>query len=138
MLVQQIKAIKSGRKELRVFAITMAVVLVLVGGFLLWRDSRYYLHLWGLAGLFLLTGLTVPSLLKPVHKIWMTISIVVGTVMTAVILCLLFYLIFTLAGLLARLFGKRFLQWKFDPDAKSYWVPRKLPTSDRSLHERQF
>lgn len=137
-MLQQIKNIKSGTKELRTFGITMAVILGTIGGFLLWRSSDYYPHLMVIAGLFLVSGLLVPVILKPVHKVWMTLSIILGTVMTAVILVLLFYLVFTPAGLLARLSGKRFLEWKFDPKAETYWIPKQRSVTDKGHYERQF
>lgn len=138
MIFQQIKNIKSGKKELRTFGITMAVILGVIGGFLIWRGSDYYPHLLVIAGLFLISGLAAPVILKPVHKIWMTISIVLGTIMTAVILLLLFYLVFTPAGLIARLFGKQFLQWQFRAEADTYWIPKEAASPDKTHSERQF
>lgn len=138
MIIQQIKNIKSGKKELRVFGITMAIMLGAIGGFLFWKGSEYYLHLLIIAGFFLATGLIVPVVLKPVHKVWMTLSIILGTIMTALILMLLFYLVFTPAGLIARISGKRFLVWKFDSTAETYWIPKSESTADKSRYEKQF
>jgi len=114
MTVEGIKNIESGRKELRKFGLTMGIVLGLLGGLWWWRANPYYSYLFILSIAFLLLGLAVPMLLKPVHKIWMTLAVLMGWLMTRVLLSILFFLVFTPMGLVARLFGKQFLDLKID------------------------
>lgn len=138
MIIQQIRNIKSGPKELRNFGITMAVALAIIGSFLLWRRNDYYTYLYAIAGVFLVLGLLLPVVLKPIHKVWMTLSILLGWVMTRLILCILFYLVFTPIGLLAKLIGKKFLNTRFDRNADSYWIMKDNSAADRTDYERQF
>ena len=138
MLSEEIKNIKSGRSELKKFGITMGIVLGLLGGFLLWRGKVYYPIFFIISTLFLVLGLTLPVLLKPIQKIWMILAVLMGWFMTRIILIILFYLIVTPIGLLARLFGKDFLNRKYDGDANTYWIPKKDTPADKKNYENQF
>ena len=138
MIVEEIKNIKSRKKDLRKFGITVGLVFTLLGALLLWRNKAYYYWLFIAAAAFLVPGLLVPVLLRPVHKIWMTVAIVLGWIMTRIILTVLFYLVITPTGLLGRLFGKSFLDLKFDDNAESYWIPRKKAEFVKEAYEKQF
>ena len=138
MIIEEIKNIKSGKSDLRQFGITMGIVLILFGGLFLWRDKDYYIYLFILAAVFIISGIVVPVVLKPIHKIWMTISIILGWIMTRVILSVLFYVVITPTRCLARLFGKQFLDLKIDKSLKSYWIPKKELKLNKADYERQF
>jgi len=138
MIIEEIKNIKSGKSDLRKFGITMAIVLVLLGGVLLWREKGYYFYFFIFAAAFIIPGLVVPVALKPVHTVWMTISVILGWIMTRVILSVLFYLVLTPTGWLAKLFGEHFLDLKIDNDASSYWIHRGKSQVNKSDYEKQF
>ena len=138
MVIEEIKNIKSGRRELQRFGITMSVVLGLIGGLFLWHEKGYFSCFFILSGAFFLFGIVVPILLKPIHKMWMTLAILMGWFMTRVILSVLFYLGVVAIGLLAKLFGKDFLDLKFDRNADSYWIPKGTAKFERSDYEKQF
>ena len=123
MINEEIRNIKSGRKELRKFGLTMGIVLGLLGGFTWWRGKGYFYYFFIISTLFFFFAFAFPSALKLVNKAWMTLAILMSWVMTRVILSLLFYLGITPMGFLARLFGKDFLGLKFNKNtAKSYWI----------------
>ncbi len=82
MIIEPIKNIKSGRSDLRKFGITVGIVLGLLGGLLFWRGKDSYLYFLMLSATFLLLGLVVPILLKPIHKVWMTLAVLMGWFMT--------------------------------------------------------
>ena len=138
MIVEEIQNIKSGKKELRQFGITFAVVLGFLSFWFLWRgrDEGYVLLIISIV--FLALGLFLPNLLKPLQKLWMTLAVLLGWLMTRVILIILFYLVVNPIGLLARLCGKDFLNKKFDSKADSYWIPREATTPDKKTYENQF
>jgi hypothetical protein len=138
MIIEEIKNIKSGKKELRQFGITIGVVLGLLGAWFLWRgrDGSHFLIITAIV--FFTLGVIVPLVLKPLHKLWMTLAVLLGWLMTRIILIILFYLVVTPIGLLARVCGKDFLNRGFDRKVKSYWIPRKTPPFDRKSYERQF
>lgn len=134
-----IKAAGKDKKELRRFGIIMAVALGVIGGLLLWRDRAHYVWFLILSACFLLSGIAVPSLLKPVYKAWMTMAGAMGWFMTRLILIILFYLVATPIGLLVRVLGKDFLELKFEGGpSESYWIPRKETGREAEKYENQF
>lgn len=143
-ILDEIKAIRSSFKELRKFGIIFAVAGAVIGGWLMWKHrhdgdyTRHYYFLGG-GGVFLLLGLLVPTVLLPLHKVWMTLAVLMGWVMTRVILSLLFFIGFTGMRCLGTVFGHRFLELKADPSAATYWIPRKAqPPRTVENYERQF
>lgn len=139
MVGETIKNTKSAGAELRRFGVTVGIVLGLLGGLFWWRGRNYYFYFLILSAAFLLLGLVVPIALKPIHKVWMGLAMLLGLLMTRVILCLLFYLVVTPIGILARLFGKDFLNSNFNKNAAdSFWIPRKTARFERSTYEKQF
>ncbi|MFH1221204.1 MAG: SxtJ family membrane protein [Candidatus Eisenbacteria bacterium] len=138
MAFDELSQIKSDRKELRKFGLTVGIAFAALGAFLLWRGRAYYPYFFGLGGALVLLGLVAPGLLKRAHRVWMSLALVLGWVMTRVILSLLFYLAFTPIGLVAKLLGKRFLRPKRDGAEDTYWVRRVPAKPDRTRYEKQF
>lgn len=147
-LLQEIKAIPSGRKELRNFGIVFAAVGAIIGGCLMWNHwdkegtiagytKPYYF--FGGGGVFLLLGLLLPVVLLPLQKVWMMLAALLGWVMTRLILSVMFFIAFTGMRCLGTIFGHRFLELKADPSATSYWISRKTqPPRTVQNYERQF
>jgi len=138
-LLADITAIDSSRRELRRFGITSGL-LGLVAGIVLWW---YGVAVWpwpmGLGIFLMVIGSVFPLLFRPVYRIWMALAIILGWIVTRVILIIVFYAVLTPIGLVARLFGKRFLQPGPDPGQRSYWVRRSHDEmADRERYERQF
>lgn len=139
MIIEEIKNINSSPRELRKFALAMAVPLALIGGFLLWRRSGYYWYFFIASGVFICPGMLAPVVLRPVHKVWMTFAIIMGWFMTRVILSVLFFLILTPTALLLRLLGKDLLNMRFDKDtSESYWLARDRNESQKPDYTKQF
>ncbi len=137
-MLTDIRNIKSGKHDLRKFGITVGIVLCILGGLLLWRGREYCRYLFYAGGAFLVLGAAAPAVLWPIQKVWMTVAVVLGWIMTRVILSILFYLVITPTGLLSRIFGKRFLDLDFGGKRDSYWIPKKKTHLDKSDYERQF
>ncbi len=138
MLLEEIKNIKSEKKDLRNFGITIGIALGILSGLLYWKERDTYTIFAAVSLAFILFGLALPFALKPLQKAWMTLAVILGWFMTRVILSILFYAVFTFIGLLARLFGKDFLDLKIETSKKSYWIQRKPQSFDKSHYERQF
>jgi hypothetical protein len=138
MLLEEIKNIKSEKKDLRNFGITFGVVLGILAGALWWNEKDTYSIFVILSLAFFFFGFALPSFLKPLQKAWMAFAVVLGFFMTKVILSILFYIVFTSIGLTSRLFGKQFLNLKIDNSRKSYWIRRKQEPFDKTRYEKQF
>lgn len=124
--------------QLRKFAVTMASVLTLIAILLLYGRKESCVYLFLLSLVFLLFGMLAPMRLKPIYKLWMAMSNIIGWFVTKLILCALFYLVLTPVSLLARLFGKNFLELEINPDANTYWVLRKNSQPEKTDYEKQF
>ena len=137
-IIEEIKNIKGDKSDWKKFGITMGIILTIIGLFLLWKRNNNYDYILYIAAAFCITGLILPTILKPIYKIWMTLSVVMGFIMTKVIMLIIFYLIVTPIGLVASLTGKKFLDMKIDKSAKSYWIAKEKTVKIKSDYERQF
>jgi hypothetical protein len=73
--------------------------------------------LYSVAIVLLLVDMIWPSLFKPVAKIWLGFSHILGSIMSKIILSIIFFLLVFPIGLLRQLIGKDSLQlkrWKND------------------------
>lgn len=139
MLLEEIKNIKSDRKKLREFGITIGIVLSLLGVFLLVRKKDYFYCFILFSILFFFCGFALPFVLKIPYRLWMALAAVMGWVMSRIILGILFYVVLTPIGLFLRMAGKDFLNLKFDRKAKSYWAKiNDYGRRNKSYYERQY
>jgi len=137
-LIEEIKNIKSDKSEWKKFGLTMGVILTLFGLFLFWKRNDYFAYVFLLAALFFISGVFLPSLLKPVFKVWMAFSVVMGYMMTRIIMVIIFYLIVTPTGFMASLTGKKFLDMKIDKSVNSYWIAKEKTQKTPNDYEKQF
>ena len=139
MIIEEIKNIDSSPKQLRNFALVMAGGLAFIGAVLLLTGRQYYWYFFIASGLFICPGLLLMPVLIPLHKVWMTFSIIMGWFMTRLILCALFFVVITPMALLMRLLGKDLLNIEFDKDSsKTYWLPREKNESQKPDYTKQF
>ncbi|MCX6152048.1 MAG: SxtJ family membrane protein [Ignavibacteriales bacterium] len=138
MIIEEIKNIKSTKKDLRSFGLTIGIALIIIG-LIIFLLKGNISKLWFGGGLIIiLVGLTFPILLLPLQKFWMAFSVILGWVSTRIILSLIFYFVLTPTRFLAKLFGKNFLILKFKTEEKSYWQKRVKKEFNPSDYERQF
>ena len=133
-----VKKLKTDRRELKKFGLTMAAAFGLLSALLAYRGSAALPYVLGLAGAFLVMGLAQPMLLKQVYVGWMGLAFALGAIMSRVILTLLFFTGMTVIGLISRMMKPDMLEERPDPNASTYWQKRE-PSSDVKRHlERQF
>ena len=138
MIREELKLIKEDKHSLRKFGLTVGVVLLLVGIVLYLIDKPAFVYLGVIGLLLILLGVSLPILLKPLNKAWMTLAILLGWFMSRVILTILFYLIVTPIGILLKIFGKDLLKLKSNDSLLSYWEEREKKVSEKIDYERQF
>jgi multisubunit Na+/H+ antiporter MnhG subunit len=137
-MIEDIRNIKSGEKELREFGVVVGLVLILFGAVAMFRGKPFYPYLYG-AGLALAAfGVLMPKTLKPLQKAWMASALVIGFVMSRLILGILFYLVMTPIGLLMKLFGKDLLDERLEKEKASYWIERGKDAIAAESYEKQF
>ena len=122
----ELRQLRRTPKALRKFAYLVGALLLIIGGdgvYKHWNVPEIAL-LFTIAALLLTCGAIRPQLLSRVYGAWMGIAFALGWIVSRAILIILFYLVITPVGLLARLFGKRFIDVNFPGTKDSYWIPR--------------
>ena len=135
-ILDEIKKIKSTKKELREFGIVMGCFFGLLTGLLIWRH-RPFLWMGGLSVFFFVFGFFLPNLLKPLQKAWMTFAVLMGFVMSRVILSILFFLVLSPLALISRLTGKKYLDLTFRKPEPTYWNPVQTK-NEKEYYEHQY
>ena len=137
-MFEEIKDIKSTKKELREFGLTIGIILVILGSVVLWRGKEIYPYLLGIGALFIILGFTLSQVLKPLQKIWMSFSIIMGFFVSRIILFILFFAVLTPIGLITRLLGKDILDQGIDRTRQSYWHDRTSEIENKKSYENQY
>lgn len=137
-MLEEIKNIKSEKSDMRKFGIAIGVILLVIAGFLFWKEKESYQIFLTVGTILFVLGILVPAVLKPIYWIWMIFATILGWIMTRVILSLLFYIIITPIGLILRFFGKQFLELKWDKSKESYWNYRTIKHLKMEDYEKQF
>lgn len=138
MLKDELKLINKSDEAVKKTGLTLGVVLILIA-LLLWylgKASFSYISIAG--GLFVILSFIAIPVLRPFHKIWMMLALLMGFVMSRVILTLLYYLVLTPIGLLAKIVGKKFMPLGFDKKASTYWEKREFTVKQQIDYDRQF
>lgn len=137
MLLDEIKNIKSAKKDLRDFGLVVGGALLLLSGLLFWRHKESYAYFLIPGAALVSLALLAPSVLKPLQRAWMALAVLLGWFTTRVILVILFYLALTPVAVVLRLSGKRFLELE-RTEGGSYWKRREIKEGDGVDYERQF
>ena len=137
-MLEEIKNIKSEKSDLRKFGITIGVILLIISGFLYWKEKESFQIFLIVGSVLFVLGIVIPVILKPIYWIWMIFATILGWIMTRVILSLLFYIIVTPIGLIPRFFGKQFLELRWDKSKESYWNFRTNEHLKKENYEKQF
>ena len=136
-LTDELRAVKSGEKDLRNFGFLLGGVLAGISLFPVLAGRGISLP-WFLAGITLtFLGLAYPRLLWPFQRIWMAAGILLGMVVTNIILTVFFFAALLPLALTLRLFRKRPFDPAFRLPGRSYWH-RRPPSSGASGLEKQF
>lgn len=138
MLKDELKHIDKSDDAVKKTGLTVGAVLILIS-FLLWylgKTSFIYFSIIG--GLFVIPAFIAIPVLRPFHRLWMMLALLMGSVMSRVILTLLYYFVLTPIGLLAKLVGKKFIPLQFDRKAATYWEKSEKIVKQKIDYERQF
>jgi hypothetical protein len=138
MILKEIRNIKESKKDLRKFGLTVGIVLLAIASLLYWKGKENYTAFEIIGGFLVVVSILFPIILRPLNKIWMTLAILMGWIMTRVILIVIFFIVLTPLSLIARLIGKDFLDLKIDKEKNSYWEVRDKKGEAAVDYERQF
>ena len=136
-MFEELNSIKSSRKDLKNFGVTIGFILLMVGAFLFVREKDSFIYFFSIGSILIVLGGITPLILKPIYKIWMIFAVIIGWIMTRVILSVLFFSIITTIGIFTRLIGKDFLNLKSKSN-ESYWNIRNKEYELNQDYEKQF
>ncbi|NJD23753.1 MAG: hypothetical protein FIA82_13980 [Melioribacter sp.] len=133
----EIRELDVSEKSLRKFGLTIGIVLLVFGSLLIWKRAWPTTNTIFVAVGFslVLGGLLTPNRLKTVYSIWMGFAFALGWVISRLILTILFVVVLTPLSIIAKLFGKKFLDLKFKDGKNSYWIPKEKRKID---YEKMF
>ncbi len=137
-MIEDIKNIKSGKKELREFGVTIGAVLIALGGIAIWRGKGAAIYFVSFGTVFVVLGLYFPAVLKPLQKVWMSAAAVIGFFMSRFILGIIFYLVITPISMIMKMTGKDILDERIDQTKISYWSQRSQTDKTKESYENQF
>ncbi len=123
-------------KELRQFGHIVGGVFSIIG---LWpfffRSEPPRLWALILGGLLILLGSVAPQSLRQVHRGWMKIGHVLGSINTRIILGIIYYLLITPMGLVMRLLGKDPMHRALERNADTYRLVRTPRSRDHMRNQ---
>ncbi len=138
MLKEEFRNIDTSEKAVKKTGATVGIVLIIISFILWWLGKNSFIYFSAVGGIFIILSYIAVPVLKPFHKFWIGLSLVLGFIMSRVILTILFYFVVTPIGLLAKLVGKKFMPLGFDKNATTYWEKREKTVKEKLDYERQF
>ena len=139
-MIEELKNIKISPKDLRQFGLLVGGIFLGLGILFLFlkKSPSLYDSFIVIGALLMLAGTLSPRALKTPYRLWMSLAILLGWCMSRVVLTILFYGVLTPTTLLARVFGKKFLDLRPDPSRNSYWEIRSEKIAPKDSYEKQF
>lgn len=122
---------------LRKFAITTAIVLIVLFALLLPWIFGFSFPLWPWIGGGILAawGLVAPSTLNPVYKVWMKFGLIMSRITTPIILGIVYYLVLTPVAFVMKISGRDPLSIKLHCESSSYRVESTKPDYKRQMEK---
>ena len=137
-MIEEIRNIKRTKKDLRKFGLVVGLFFIIIAAVLFWKGNQSFTYFFIIGLTLIIGGAAIPVILTPLYLVWMTFAVIMGWIMTRVILSILFYLIIMPIGLIPRMFGKQFLELKWDRTQDTYWNYRSMEQLKKDQYEKQF
>lgn len=137
-MLEEMKAIKGTREELKSFGILLGSIILIFTGIHIWKHGEVSSIGVLIGAFFVLIGALIPNILAPLYKVWMSIALVISKVISTILLAFLFYFCITPIGIIMRLSGTKFLKLDLDKNQESYWEERKNVEISKESFINQF
>lgn len=131
---------KTIRQHIKEFACIFAIIAMGFAAYAWYYQGSLFIFSSALviAALLLITGYTIPIVLYPLWKIWMTLAMGLGFIVTTIVLFFMWVCLFIPISFVLKAIGKRVMDTTFDRSVASYWNDRDEKFHDFKLLERQF
>lgn len=137
MIAEEIRHLNPTKKDLKWFGVIIGVFLCIIV-FLMLRKGNFHLILLLISSFFIVVALLRPFLLNPFYKVWMSLALVMGWIMSRIILTVLFLTLITVLASIIRLLKKDFVASKIEPKLKTYWLDKKKAVKSKESYLKQF
>ncbi len=130
---------RPSRSQLVVFGLMWLVFFGILGiiSFRQPGGSGRAVAFWMLAVAVPLAGLLCPEILRRTYVLASYATFPIGWILSLIALMVIYYFVLTPVGLVLRLAGYDSMRRRFDPDARTYWLPRETD-DDAERYFRQF
>ncbi len=129
------RSINASKKNLKNFGYLFGALFMFLG--IINRESIQFFSIMLIVGvLFFGVAFFMPMLLRSFYIFWMSMALVLGTIMSTILLTILFFVGLSLTGFIARLFNKRFLRLSKDSKVDTYWISRDYVV-EKSMYDKQ-
>ena len=135
---QEIQHLPTDIPALRKFGLVVGAVFLLIAGGAYWFDKSWAMIPAYIGAPLVILGAVFPSILKPIYIAWMSLAIVLGSIVTRILLTIFFFLVIVPVGLFFKLIGRDALNRKIDREAKTYWIDKEYLIADRARFEKFF
>ena len=137
-MIEDLKNIKSGKKQLQECGLLLADVLIILGAILIYKQRPAAYNVLSVGIVFAICGTWFWKILKPFQKVWMGAALIMGFFVSRIILFIVFYFVVTPISLLIRVMGKDILDQKIDKDKDSYWQDADSVANEKESYENQY
>jgi hypothetical protein len=121
----------------RRFGLTVGAAFAVFAGIAWWRGHpTTFTVLGSIAGLLILAGLAIPTMLGPVERGWMALAHAISKVTSPIVMGVMYLVVITPVGLLRRWLGGNPLVHSLDK--QSYWRTRPENARRTANLSRQF
>jgi hypothetical protein len=130
--------IDTSEKKVRNFGFLFSVVAIALAAFRYYKGGNSWVWFVGGSVFFLLAGLFLKPVLRPVYVVWMKFAFILGWLNTRLLLGVFFYLVVSPVGVVMRLVGRDPLTRKIDRSQSSYWMKRDPRPFNAKRYEHLF
>ncbi|MDQ7816887.1 MAG: SxtJ family membrane protein [Melioribacteraceae bacterium] len=126
-VVHELRGLDLSRKSLVKFGLIIGGVFLLLSLFFMYKNIFESLRLVFLilGAILFVGGILLPEKLAFIYKIWMGFAFALGWFVSRLILTILFIFVMIPIGIVAKLFGKKFLDINWKDGKDSYWISKE-------------
>ena len=120
------------------FGVFFSIVFILVATYAhLKFKSDFAIFALIPSAFFAVAAFLAPQILSPLNRLWFSLGLLLGKIISPIVLGLIFFVLITPVSLVTRLFGRDELKMK-KRSVDSYWVDRTPPGHPSNNFKNQY
>jgi hypothetical protein len=120
------------------FGVFFSIVFILASTYAYWKfksDLAFFVLIP--SAFFALAAFLAPKILNPLNRLWFSLGLLFGKIISPIVLGIIFFVLITPISLLTRFFGRDELKMK-KRSVESYWVDRPSPGPSSDTFKNQY